>query len=333
MQRIFVTGSAGFIGFHLSKLLLEKGCSVTGYDGLTDYYDVSLKAKRQSILQTFENFTCFNAMLEDQDALRHAYIATEPTIVIHLAAQAGVRYSLENPRAYIDSNIVGTFNLMELTREYGVEHLLMASTSSVYGANTDMPFYENQHTDTPLTLYAASKKATESMAHSYAHLWNIPTTMFRFFSVYGTWGRPDLALFKFVKATLAGEPIDVYNHGKMSRDFTYVDDLVAAIDKLKDVAPMTTSAASDPSQDYAAPYRIVNIGNSEQIALEDFISEMENALGLDAKRNYMGMQMGDVRETLADTQLLKSLTGYSPSTPVSVGVEKFVAWYRDYYKV
>ena len=229
MRKVFVTGSAGFIGYHLCQLLLDEGFVVTGFDGMTDYYDVSLKERRQQMLLQNPNYTTHKAMLEDIDGLRNAYMAAKPDIVVHLAAQAGVRYSLENPRAYVESNIVGTFNLMELTREFGVDHLLMASTSSVYGANEDMPFAETDKTETPLTLYAATKKATEGMAHSYAHLWKIPTTMFRFFTVYGPLGRPDMSLFKFVKATLAGKPIDVYNHGNMARDFTYVVDLVKGI--------------------------------------------------------------------------------------------------------
>ncbi len=337
MRKVFVTGSAGFIGFHLCRLLLEEGFAVTGFDGMTDYYDVRLKQRRQQMLLQNPAFTAHEAMLEDQGALRRAYESAAPDVVVHLAAQAGVRYSLENPRAYVESNILGTFNLMELTREHGVEHLLMASTSSVYGANEDMPFRETDRTETQMTLYAATKKATESMGHSYAHLWNIPTTMFRFFTVYGPWGRPDMALFKFVKATLEGDAIDVYNHGKMARDFTYVSDLVRGIRLLIDTPPVRPDNREDiaagDSLSPAAPFRTVNIGNSDKVGLEEFITAMEDALGMPAKRNYMEMQKGDVPATWADASLLQALTGYRPETPVADGVAKFVEWYRDYYKV
>ncbi len=335
MRKVFVTGSSGFIGYHLCQLLLDEGFSVSGFDGMTDYYDVRLKQRRQQNLLQNPNFNTVQAMLEDQDALRAAYEAAKPDIVVHLAAQAGVRYSLENPRAYIDANIIGTFNLMELTREYGVEHLLMASTSSVYGANEDMPFVETDKTETQLTLYAATKKATESMAHSYAHLWKIPTTMFRFFTVYGPYGRPDMALFKFVKATLAGEEIDVYNHGNMARDFTYVSDLVKGIRLLIDAAPVEPSSpdeiADGDSLSPVAPYRVVNIGNSDKVGLGEFIEHMEASLGMKAKKNYMEMQKGDVPATWANASLLKNLTGYQPQTNVAEGVAGFVDWYRDYY--
>lgn len=337
MRKVFVTGSAGFIGYHLCQMLLDDGFIVTGFDGMTDYYDVTLKQRRQQMLLQHENFTARNAMLEDLDGLRTAYEAADPDIVVHLAAQAGVRYSLENPRAYIEANIVGTFNLMELTREFGVEHLLMASTSSVYGANEDMPFAETDKTETPLTLYAATKKATEGMAHSYAHLWKIPTTMFRFFTVYGPFGRPDMALFKFVKATLQGDPIDVYNHGNMARDFTYVTDLVRGIRLLIDAAPVEPDGPEDiPDGDSLSPvgpYRTVNIGNSDKVSLDTFIKAMETSLGMIAARNNMEMQKGDVPATWANATLLQTLTGYRPQTNIDEGVAKFVEWYRDYYNV
>ncbi|MGE4611154.1 MAG: SDR family NAD(P)-dependent oxidoreductase [Paracoccaceae bacterium] len=337
MRKVFVTGSAGFIGYHLCQMLLDEGFQVIGFDGMTDYYDVTLKQRRQQMLLQNPNYSTHQAMLEDVEGLRRAYEAAQPDIVVHLAAQAGVRYSLENPRAYIEANIVGTFNLMELTREFGVEHLLMASTSSVYGANEDMPFAEIDKTETPLTLYAATKTATEGMAHSYAHLWKIPTTMFRFFTVYGPFGRPDMALFKFVKATLADEPIDVYNHGNMSRDFTYVTDLVRGIRLLIDAVPAqpeSPDAIHDgDSLSPVAPYRTVNIGNSDKVSLDAFIEAMEAALNMKAVRNNMEMQKGDVPATWANAALLQRLTGYKPETDVKDGVAKFVSWYRDYYNI
>jgi UDP-glucuronate 4-epimerase len=261
----------------------------------------------------------------------------EPDVIVHLAAQAGVRYSLENPRAYIDANIVGTFNVMECARELAVDHLLMASTSSVYGANDDMPFDELERVETPMTLYAATKKASESMAHSYAHLWNLPTTMFRFFTVYGPWGRPDMALFKFTRGILSGEPIDIYNNGEMYRDFTYVTDLVRAIRLLIDVPPVRPGGKEDieegDSLSPVAPFRVVNIGNSDKIRLLDFVEAIEAECGVEAIRNYMPMQKGDVPATWADATLLKRLTGYRPATDYREGIRQFVRWYREYYSV
>lgn len=337
MTRILVTGSAGFIGFHLCRLLLERGCLVHGFDGMTDYYDVALKRRRHQMLLQNPHFTATEAMLEDAARLEAAAREFAPEVIIHLAAQAGVRYSLENPRAYIDSNLTGTFNVMEIARELGVDHLLMASTSSVYGANEKMPFRETDRTDTPLTLYAATKKANEAMAHSYAHLWDLPTTMFRFFTVYGPWGRPDMALFKFVRAILDGEPIDVYNRGEMWRDFTYVDDLVEGIYRLIRAVPVRpdpdTPIAEDDSLSPVAPFRVVNIGNSTKVRLLDFIEVIEEELGLEAKKNLMEMQPGDVPATWADATLLQRLTDYHPQTDVREGVRKFVAWYREYYGI
>lgn len=333
-MKIFVTGSAGFIGYHLCKLLLAEGHEVCGLDGLTDYYDVGLKRRRHQMLLQNPNFQAVESMLEDVEALDRTVDAFAPEVIVHLAAQAGVRYSLENPRAYIDSNIVGTFNVMEAARRLQVTHLLMASTSSVYGANEDMPFTETERTDAQLTIYAATKKANESMAHSYAHLWNLPTTMFRFFTVYGPWGRPDLALYKFVDAVLDDRPIDIYNHGDMYRDFTYVDDLVRAIRLLIDAVPQRPASREDiPEGDSlspVAPYRVVNIGNSDKIRLLDFVDAIEAELGVKAKRNYLPMQMGDVPATWADASLLERLTGYRPNTDFRQGIAQFVAWYRSY---
>lgn len=334
-RRVLVTGTAGFIGFHLAQLLLAEGFLVHGYDGMTDYYDVELKRRRHRMLLEHPNFQTSEALLEDADKLRGVAERFRPEIIVHLAAQAGVRYSLENPRAYIDSNIVGTLNVLDVAREQNVEHLLMASTSSVYGGNETMPFTEREKADTQLTIYAATKKANESMGHAYAHLWNIPVTMFRFFTVYGPWGRPDLALFKFVEAILADRPIDIYNNGQMYRDFTYVGDLVRAIRLLIDTAPVRPAAVGDidpgDSLSPVAPYRVVNIGNSDKVSLLDFIEAIEDRLGKKAIRNYMPMQMGDVPATWADASLLQHLTGYRPQTDYRDGISNFVEWFRDYY--
>jgi UDP-glucuronate 4-epimerase len=282
-----------------------------------------------------ENFSCTVAQLEDFETLKALCDAEKPDVIVHLAAQAGVRYSLENPRAYIDANVVGTFNVMECARELGVDHLLMASTSSVYGANIEMPYTETDKADLPLTIYAATKKATEAMGHSYAHLWDLPTTMFRFFTVYGSWGRPDMALFKFTKGILEGTPIDIYNNGDMYRDFTHVNDLVRGIRLLIDAAPVRPEAREDiPEGDSlspVAPYRVVNIGNSDKVRLLDYIEAIEDALGKKAVRNYMPMQTGDVPATWANADLLKTLTGYKPKTDVRDGIAEFVKWYREYY--
>lgn len=335
MQRILVTGTAGFIGFHLARLLLAEGFRVHGYDGMTDYYDVALKQRRHGVLLQTPHFSATEAMLEDQGRLDAVADEFAPEVIVHLAAQAGVRYSLENPRAYLDANVIGTFNVMEVARRLEVRHLLMASTSSVYGANDEMPFIETEKADTQLTIYAATKKANESMAHAYAHLWNLPTTLFRFFTVYGPWGRPDLALYKFVDAILDGRPIDIYNNGEMYRDFTYVDDLVRGIRLLIDVAPVRPASKEEiepgDSLSPVAPFRIVNIGNSDKVRLLDFVDAIEACLGRKAVRNYMPMQMGDVPATWADASLLQRLTGYRPQTDVRDGIARFVAWFRDYY--
>jgi UDP-glucuronate 4-epimerase len=332
MKKILITGTAGFIGFHLAKILLENGFKVHGYDGMTDYYDVNLKFARHNILLKYPNFSATKGLLENQNKLEEIADKFVPNIIVHLAAQAGVRYSLENPRTYIDSNIVGTFNVMEVARKLKVDHLLMASTSSVYGANEIMPFTEIQKTETQLTIYAATKKANENMAHSYSHLWKIPTTMFRFFTVYGPWGRPDMALFKFVSSILKNKPIDIYNDGNMARDFTYVNDLVNGIKLLIDVIPSINKNLDKlDSLSPIAPYRVVNIGNSEKIKLLDFIDAIEKNLGKKAIRNYMPIQKGDVPATWADASLLNKLTGYTPKTNFKNGINNFIKWYREYY--
>ncbi len=337
MRTIFVTGTAGFIGFHLAEHLLEQGFRVIGFDAMTDYYDVRIKQRRHQMLLQSPHFSCSEGYLEDFDFLAKQIDNSSPNVIVHLAAQAGVRYSLENPRAYMEANVMGTFNLMECARKTKVDHLLMASTSSVYGANTDMPFQETTNTDTPLTLYAATKKATEHMGHCYSHLWKIPTTMFRFFTVYGPWGRPDLALYKFVKAALNDDPIDVYNHGNMARDFTYVTDLVRAIRLLIDVPPSQPDKPEEiipgDSLSPVAPFRVVNIGNNNRVQLMDFVAELENCLGVEIKKNFMDMQKGDVPATWANADLLERLTGYRPQTNVREGVQAFVNWYRSYYGV
>jgi UDP-glucuronate 4-epimerase len=336
MRKVLVTGSAGFIGFHLSQLLLREGFAVVGYDGLTDYYDVRLKERRHQMLLQNQHFRAHVGMLEDLATFRTLALAERPDVIVHLAAQAGVRYSLENPRAYVDANLIGTFHVLEIARELAVSHLLMASTSSVYGANEDMPFAETDKADTPLTFYAATKKANEAMAHSYAHLWNLPTTMFRFFTVYGPWGRPDMALFKFTRGILEGTAIDIYNNGEMYRDFTYVGDLVRAIRLLVDAVPQRPGCPEDitpgDSLSPAAPFRIVNIGNSDKVRLLDFIEAIEAECGRQAVRNYLPMQKGDVPATWADASLLNQLTGYRPATDIREGVRAFVKWYREHYQ-
>ena len=329
-----VTGSSGFIGFHLCQKLLDDGFRVVGIDNLSDYYDVALKQRRQSILLQNPNFRVINHNIEAPGLLMSLFAEETPDVIIHLAAQAGVRYSIDNPRAYLESNIVGTFEILEAARAYPPAHMLLASTSSAYGANTVMPYQETVKADHQMSFYAATKKATEAMAHSYAHLYDLPVTMFRFFTVYGPWGRPDMALFKFTKAILNGDPIDVYNHGEMKRDFTYVTDLVEGIRLLIDAAPKRVDEVPEgDSLSPVAPWRVVNIGNSDSVQLTDFIAAIEDATGKTATRNMMPMQAGDVPATWADASLLQTLTGYKPQTNVRDGVQAFVDWYRDYYEV
>lgn len=334
-KKIFISGTAGFIGYHLGTLLLAQGHKIGGYDGMTDYYDVNLKRRRHAMLNQHSAFSATEAMLEDSETLSRTIADFQPDAIVHLAAQAGVRYSIENPKAYLDANIIGTFNMMEAARAVGVQHLLMASTSSVYGANTEMPFTETERVAAPLTFYAATKLANEAMGHSYAHIYNLPVTMFRFFTVYGPWGRPDMALFKFTKGIIEGTPIDIYNNGDMWRDFTYVEDLVRGIAGLIDAVPVRLASSVDiPAGDSlstAAPFRVVNIGNSDKVRLMDFVDAIETEIGKKAIRNFMPMQQGDVPATWADAELLHSLTGYRPQTSFKEGVAKFVTWYRDYF--
>ena len=335
MKTIFVTGAAGFIGFHLCNLLLDQGHRVVGYDALTDFGGRALKEARHARLLARDGYRGHVAQLEDMAALEGAAAAAEPDVIVHLAAQAGVRYSLENPRAYIDSNLVGTFNVMEIARAHAVDHFLMASTSSVYGAEKAMPFVETQLTDRPLTIYAATKKAAEAMTHSWAHLYGLPTTLFRFFTVYGPWGRTDMAPYLFTDAILKGEPIKVFNHGEMYRDFTYVSDLVDGIARLIDVPPPAPGSGAAPvdgdSLSPEAPWRVVNIGNSRSEKLTDFIDAIETATGRAATRIYMDMQPGDVHRTYADITALARDLGYAPTTSIEEGVPKFVDWFRQYH--
>lgn len=335
-MRILVTGSAGFIGFSLAKRLIADGHMVVGFDGMTPYYDVRLKEKRHRILENTNGFRAHIGMLEDKQALGEAVADCKPDVIIHLAAQAGVRYSLEHPEDYVSSNLVGTFNVLEIAREIGVRHLMLASTSSVYGGNQEMPFAETHLTDAPMTIYAATKKAGEGMSHSYAHLWKIPTTCFRFFTVYGPWGRPDMALFKFVKAIEENEPIDVYGEGKMGRDFTYIDDLVEGIVRLMDKRPEegkpVTGEGVIDSLSPVAPWRVVNIAGGQPIQLMDFIETVEKCMGKKAIKNILPMQQGDLRETFAQEKLLAALTDFTPSIDLEQGVAAFVDWYRAEYK-
>ncbi|MEZ2220121.1 NAD-dependent epimerase [Rhizobium sp. RCC_161_2] len=334
-MRYLITGTAGFIGFHLAKRLLDDGHFVVGFDGMTPYYDVKLKEKRTAILARSNGFKAVTGMLEDKAALDHAAELAEPDVIVHLAAQAGVRYSLENPRSYVDSNIVGSFNVLELARSIQPKHLLLASTSSVYGANEKIPFAESDKADEQMTIYAATKKSMELMAHSYAHLFHIPTTVFRFFTVYGPWGRPDMALFKFVDAIKNDRPIEIYGEGKMSRDFTYIDDLVEGIIKLIGIIPSEENrVVSDTISDTLsknAPFRIVNIGGGQPVGLMAFVETIEAMLGKQAIRHMLPMQPGDVHNTYAVPDLLVALTGFKPQIEVDEGVRRFVEWYQENY--
>ena len=334
-MKIFITGTAGFIGFSLAKALLEDNHSVCGYDGITNYYDVKLKNNRNKILKKYKKFSFTRGMLENKKLLNKAVVNFKPEIIIHLAAQAGVRYSIDKPRTYLSSNIMGTYNIIELAHKVKVKHLMIASSSSVYGANKKTPYSENDSVKLQMSIYASTKLATESIAHSYSHIWKVPTTVLRFFTVYGPWGRPDMALFKFTKSILEGKKIDIYNKGNLYRDFTYIDDIVNGVSLLIKKIPKykkNPSLNNIDSLSSVAPFRIINIGNSKKIKLLDFIKVIENNLGKKAFRNYMPMQKGDVFMTLANTKLLKKITGFIPKTNYKEGVRKFIEWYLDYYK-
>jgi len=333
---VWVTGAAGFIGFHLSRRLLEHGVPVLGIDNLNDYYDVGLKNARLEQLRSKSGFHWVQKDVGDREAMSHLFKERRPWKVIHLAAQAGVRYSIENPYSYVDSNLVGFSNILEGCRHSRVQHLVFASSSSVYGANTQLPFSVHDNVDHPVSLYAATKKSNELMAHAYSHLYGLPVTGLRFFTVYGPWGRPDMALFLFTKAILEDRPIDVFNYGKMKRDFTYVDDIVEGVTRVLDQIPAADPNWSGLTPDPAtssAPYRVYNIGNNQPVELERFIEAIEKALNKKAQKNYLPLQLGDVPATYADIALLEDAVGFRPSTSIEEGVARFIEWYRSYYHI
>ena len=332
--KIFITGSSGFIGFHVAKKYLDKGFKVRGFDSMNNYYDVNLKKSRLNILKKYKNFSFTKGNLENQRILNNSIKKFKPAIIIHLAAQAGVRYSIDNPDIYLNSNIYGTFNIIKVANQIKVKHLIIGSSSSVYGANKKIPFKEIDKTDHQVSFYAATKKSTESLAHSYSSLWNLPISILRFFTVYGPWGRPDMAYFKFTKNILNGKKIDIYNKGKMYRDYTYIDDIVDGIFKLTNKVPKLNSVKKykNDSLSHVAPTRILNIGNTKKILLSDFINTLEKELKIKIKKNYMPMQKGDVLSTLSDSSLLKNITRYNPKTNYKTGIKKFLKWYLDYYK-
>ncbi|MDA7823883.1 NAD-dependent epimerase/dehydratase family protein [Candidatus Pelagibacter sp.] len=333
-MKILITGSSGFIGFHLAKLLLEKKHKVQGYDSMNNYYDVKLKKARLNLLKKYPNFSFTKGTLENEKILKKTFKRFKPKIVIHLAAQAGVRYSIDKPHVYLKSNITGSFNVIEASHNVNVKHLIMASSSSVYGANKNIPFKETDKTETQLSIYASTKKANESMAHSYSNIWQIPITMLRFFTVYGPWGRPDMALFKFTRGILNNKKIDIYNNGKMFRDFTYIDDIVNGVELLINKVPRNKKLNKyhNDSLSPVAPFRILNIGNTKKIFLLDFIKQIEKELGKKAIRNYMPLQKGDVKQTLSNTNLLREITGYRAKTSYKLGIKNFLNWYKNYYK-
>jgi UDP-glucuronate 4-epimerase len=333
-NKVLVTGAAGFIGFHLAKRLLDSGCHVAGVDNLNHYYDVKLKEDRLEILASNENFEFHKIDLSDKNGLEKIFGNTSFDVVVNLAAQAGVRYSLTNPGAYVDSNIAGFVNILECCRHNNVKHLVFASSSSVYGANTKMPFSVHDNVDHPVSLYAASKKSNELMAHTYSHLFQLPCTGLRFFTVYGPWGRPDMALFLFTKAILAGKPIKVFNHGKMKRDFTYIDDIVEGVVRVMNRLPEPNQKwsgdAPDPGSSYA-PYKLYNIGNNNPVELMEFIAAIENILGKKAEKEFLDLQPGDVPATYADIDDLIKDVGFKPATTIETGIARFLSWYKDYY--
>ena len=331
--KIFITGSSGFIGFHTAKKYLDKGFKVRGFDSMNNYYENSLKKSRLKILKEYKNFSFIKGNLENQKILDNAINQFKPLIIIHLAAQAGIRYSIKNPKAYINSNIIGTFHVLETAKKCKVKHLIIGSSSSVYGANKKFPFQELDKTDQQISFYASTKKSTESLAHSYSSLWKLPITVLRFFTVYGPWGRPDMAYFKFTKNILKGKKVDIFNNGKMYRDYTYIDDIVDGIFKITYKIPKLKSLKKykKDSLSHVAPIRILNIGNTKKVLLLDFIKAIERRLGKKAIKNFMPMQKGDVHSTLSDTKLLRRITGYNPKTKYQEGIKKFLDWYLDYY--
>lgn len=335
MKNILVTGAAGFIGMHLSVRLLKEGHTVIGYDNVNDYYDIQLKKDRLEILNDYEKFTFYEAGLEDREAVNEVFEIHEVDIIINLAAQAGVRYSIDNPHAYVESNLVGFVNILEAARHHKVNHLIYASSSSVYGNRVRMPFSTDDAVDHPVSLYAATKKSNELMAHTYSHLYGIPTTGLRFFTVYGPMGRPDMAYFKFTNKVTNGDTIQIYNHGDMKRDFTYIDDIVDGMIKLLDKAPEPNPAydkANPTPKESDAPYKVYNIGNNTPVQLLDFVETLEKHLGVEAEKEFLPMQPGDVKVTYADVDDLIEATGFKPTTSIDEGLEKFVAWYKEYYK-
>ena len=333
-SKIFITGSSGFIGFHAAKKFLSKGIKVHGFDSMNSYYDVKLKKARLDILKKYKNFSCTQGNLENEKKLSKCILRFKPNIIIHLAAQAGVRHSIKNPEIYLNSNILGTFNILKLANIIKVKHLIIGSSSSVYGANKKSPFQEIDKTDHQVSFYAATKKSTESLAHSYSSLWKLPTTMLRFFTVYGPYGRPDMAYFSFTKKILAGKTIKIFNKGKMYRDYTYIDDIIDGIYRLLNKSPSLNSKKKfkNDSLSPVAPFRILNIGNTKKIYLLDFIDTLRQELNKKIKCKYLPMQKGDVQSTLSDSTLLKKITGYNPKTDYRDGIKKFVKWYLNYYK-
>ena len=332
-MKIFITGSSGFIGFHLAKELLEKGCSVYGYDSINNYYDIKLKKERNKILKKYKKYKFTKGNLENYIQLSNIVSKFKPKIIIHLAAQAGVRYSIENPDVYLNSNILGTFNVLKVSDKIKVKHLIIGSSSSVYGANKKIPFREIDKTDNQISFYAATKKSTESLAHSYSSLWKLPVTMLRFFTVYGPLGRPDMAYFKFTQKIIKKKQIEIYNKGKMYRDYTYIDDIVGGIISLINKAPNIRQIGKfkNDSLSHVAPFRILNIGNTKKVLLLDFIKSLEKEIGINAKKKFLPMQKGDVHSTLSDTKLLQQITGYKTKTNYKLGIKKFVKWFKEFY--